>query len=175
MLRWIPVLLVLLASTAALAQTGEAAPAVVADSTRVLSEEEVSARSLALFVRLMSPYCPGATLRDCGSGQANVLRERIREQIRRGESDQQIVDALVVEYGETILSRPRFRGFGMVAYLAPIAALLIGIGALVLYLKRQGPARVIASEEDAAKPSPSADASALRRKLEDELRLRTGG
>jgi cytochrome c-type biogenesis protein CcmH len=174
MSRWIPLFLLLL-PLVALAQSSDTTSVGVAPPAAQAGEEEVSARSLALFVRLMSPYCPGATLRDCGSGQANVLRERIREQIRKGQSDQQIVDALVVEYGETILSRPRFRGFGMVAYLAPIAALLIGVGTLVLYLKRQGPARIVASEEDAAKPSPSADAGALRRKLEDELRLRTGG
>ena len=173
-LRWIALVALLALPAAAFAQADDTPVEVVADPAGRPSEEEVSTRSLALYVRLMSPYCPGATLRDCGSGQAGVLRERIREQIRNGESDQQIVDELVAEFGESILSRPRFKGFGMVAYLAPIAALLIGIAGLVAYLKRQKPRSVAASEE-VIQPSATANAAELRRKLEDELRVHTGG
>jgi cytochrome c-type biogenesis protein CcmH len=174
MTRWFVLLLLILPLGPALAQADDTPAEVIDESAARPSEEEISARSLHLFVELMSPYCPGATLRDCGSGQAATLRDRIREQIRSGQTDQEIVDALVVEFGETILSKPKFKGFGMVAYIAPIAALLIGIFALVGYLKRQKPQPIAAADEP-AHPSTRADASHLRRKLEDELRLRTGG
>lgn len=155
--------------------TGSGDGSGAATTAELPSDEEVSQRALTLFRELMSPYCPGATLRDCGSGQAEVLRNRIRGWIRAGRSDKEITDELVEEFGETILSKPRFKGFGAVAYIAPIAALLIGLGALLAYLKGQrSKTAPVAVAEGAVRPSKASDDASLRRRLDEELKVHSG-
>lgn len=122
-----------LASPVAAQETPEApAPA---GTTLTLDQQNQVA--LKLTTQFMSPYCPGASLRDCGSGQAEVLRQRIRGWVAEGRSESWIEDQLVSEFGEMILGAPRFQGWGTIAYIAPVLALLLGLGAILAFLQRQ--------------------------------------
>lgn len=150
----------------------EAAPAEAESGAR--SEAEISAMSLGLYVELMSPYCPGASLRDCGSGQAEVLRERIRGWVREGQSKSEIEERLVIEFGEAILSAPRFKGIGLIAYLAPVAAILLGLGAIMIYLKRQERERKAKAILDSDLSDDFEPTDAQRSRIAEEVRARIG-
>ena len=123
-------------------------PADPVPTPSTMSADEQNQFALKLITAYMSPYCPGANLRDCGSGKAEILRQRIRGWIAEGRSQDWITEQLVAEYGEMILGAPRFKGWGMVAYIAPILALLIGLGAVLAFLQRQ---------KDAAAQQPVGD------------------
>lgn len=130
-----------------------------------LSEDEQNQFALKLITAYMSPYCPGANLRDCGSGQAEVLRQRIRGWIAEGRTEDWITEQLVAEFGEMILGAPRFKGWGSIAYIAPVLALLIGLGAVMAFLQRQ---------KDAASQRPVDEIQAprgfqLTREIEDAV------
>jgi len=87
------------------------------------SKEEVSREALKLFNTVMSPYCPGALLADCTSSKAAVLRDEIRAELARGRDPQEIVDELIVDYGQQILGAPPLAGAGIVGHrrwLAPV-------------------------------------------------------
>ena len=128
------------------------------------SKEEVSREALKLFNTVMSPYCPGALLADCTSSKAAVLRDEIRAELARGRDPQEIVDELIVDYGQQILGAPPLEGAGIVAWILPILALVAGLWFIYSWL---GQRRVVASEQ-VAKPVHEHD-ERLREKMRAEL------
>jgi cytochrome c-type biogenesis protein CcmH len=164
--RLLTVLLVAVLAGSALAQE---APDTLVQRT----PEEVSQMSLRLHYKFMSPYCPGATLRDCTSGQAEVLRQEIRAWVAEGHSEEWITRQLVDRFGEAILGAPKFKGFGMLAYIMPVAALLGGLVFVLLFLRRQrrlGGAPTDAVVEPGREYQPSPEA---QRRLQEELDARS--
>jgi cytochrome c-type biogenesis protein CcmH len=86
---------------------------------------------------LMSPYCPGRTLSECPSPQAQTLRMWLVVQEAAGRSEAEVKDELVERYGQQLLPAPPPAGFGLAAYVVPVVAFAAG-GALVwVFLRRQ--------------------------------------
>ena len=84
---------------------------------------------------VMCPIC-GTLLELSQSPQAQRERVFIRGLIARGESKQQIKDALVAEYGQEVLAQPDDSGFDLTAYLVPILAFVAAAVALALGIVR---------------------------------------
>jgi cytochrome c-type biogenesis protein CcmH len=70
------------------------------------------------------------------SPQADRERAFIQELIDKGENEAQIKRALVGQYGQTALALPSDHGFDRAAYLIPLAAVLLLLGALAVLLPR---------------------------------------
>src|SRR5919199_6000291 len=75
---------------------------------------------------LMSPACPGRTLLNCTSSQAEQWRELIRQKLAQGESKEQILQYFVDISGEGILAAPPKRGFALTAWLLPLFVVVNG-------------------------------------------------
>lgn len=71
----------------------------------------------------------------CECGTAEQIRARIAELIDQGQDKNQILDSFVSQYGETILSSPTKKGFNLVAWIAPFAAVAAGGIALFFILR----------------------------------------
>lgn len=84
--------------------------------------------------KLIAPCCFSQTVADHYSDTAAHIKQKIRQLLAEGQSADQILDAYVRVYGERILAAPRATGFNLLAYLAPPAAVLAGIGGMVLWL-----------------------------------------
>ena len=52
------------------------------------------------------------------------MRAFIRARIAAGDSKQEIKDALVAQFGQTVLAEPPKRGFDLLAWVLPLAGLL---------------------------------------------------
>lgn len=97
--------------------------------------------------------------------QATRQRELIRGLIARGLDKQQIKTALVAEYGDDVLALPRGDGFGVTAYVVPIA-LVVMVGAVLAMLLPRWRSRAPAGiAPETTVPVSSADA----RRLDDDL------
>jgi cytochrome c-type biogenesis protein CcmH len=70
------------------------------------------------------------------SPEADRERAFIQSLIDRGQTTAQIKRALVSQYGPSVLATPTSHGFGLVAYLVPVAAAVLGIALLVVLLPR---------------------------------------
>ena len=75
---------------------------------------------------VMSPFCDGVTLHDCGSRAAVELRDQIEEWAAAGWSRDRIMDELVARYGEDVLGAPPVGGRGFLAWALPIAVVVAG-------------------------------------------------
>ncbi len=100
-----------------------------------------------LSAELMSPFCPGRTLSECPSPQADTLRMWLIVQEAAGRERAEVEAELYESYGDAILAAPRAEGFGIAAYAIPVAAFLAGGAMLALFLRRQtlAPAPVVAA------------------------------
>ena len=61
---------------------------------------------------------------------AERIRVFIRARIRAGDTKSEIKEELVSNFGEGILAAPRTHGFGLLAWIVPLAGLL-GFGAVI--------------------------------------------
>lgn len=81
--------------------------------------------------------CQNQTIADSNAELAVDLRREIRGMIRDGKSDKEIVDFMVVRYGDFVLYRPPVKGITLLLWGGPIALLLIGLYALQRYLRQR--------------------------------------
>lgn len=79
---------------------------------------------------VMAPCCWHGTVDHHNSPVAAKIGHQIESMVAEGKTRQQVLDAIVVEYGERILARPRTEGFGLWFYVAPSVA-VIGAGLLL--------------------------------------------
>jgi len=121
--------------------------------------------SYDVYNEFMSPYCPGRTLNDCPSEQAEELRRWIAAQEASGRSRAEVEEQLYRVYGDAVLSRPKARGWGLTAYVIPVVGFLAAGGLLLLFLRRQGGG---APGSGPAPPTP-VDPE-LERRIDEELR-----
>jgi cytochrome c-type biogenesis protein CcmH len=67
---------------------------------------------------------------------ADRMRSFIRRRITAGDTDGEIKQKLVAEFGEGVLAAPPARGFGLVAWLLPIGAAIALAAAVAVALRR---------------------------------------
>lgn len=89
-----------------------------------------------IAAELMSPACPGRTLINCTSGQAEQWRELIKQKLEQGETKGQILQYFVTMRGEEILAAPPKRGFALTAWLFPLFIILNGAGLIIVLAMR---------------------------------------
>ena len=95
------------------------------------------------------------------SPQADRERALIRGLIARGLSEAQIKRVLVGQYGRSVLALPSAGGFGLLAYLVPLAVVIGALAALAVLLPRWR-ARSRADTQDRVAPAPLSQADATR-------------
>lgn len=78
----------------------------------------------------------GVPLAIAESPQADAERREIRRLIAQGKTKKQVEDGLVAIYGRNVLATPKKSGFGLAAYLIPIAIVLIALIAGAVFLPR---------------------------------------
>lgn len=147
----------------AAAQPGATAPPGTVPQTP--AADDIAATHARLASELMSPFCRGLTLADCPTSGAAEMRTQIRTWLEEGRSEDWIKDTLVAEWGEWILGAPRFRGLGLIAWIAPAVVLLVGFVFVGRMLARRQP---VAAGGPVAGPPP-APADEVQRRVEQEL------
>ena len=81
--------------------------------------------------------CQNQNLADSNAELAQDLRREIRTMIGAGKSDKEIIDFMVVRYGDFVLYRPPVKGITLLLWGGPIALLLLGLFVLQRYLRQR--------------------------------------
>lgn len=100
---------------------------------------ELERRAAALSDQLRCVVCQNQTIADSQAELAVDLRRQVREQLRQGRSDEQVIDYVVQRYGHFVLYRPPFMASTLLLWCGPALLLLGGLGALALRLRRRHP------------------------------------
>ena len=121
MVKLFALLLALLAPVP-LAHAKEAAPAA--------ADPALEQRVMTLAAELRCLVCQNQTIADSSAPLAEDLRNQVREKIRAGQSDAQIIDFMVERYGDFVLYRPPVKATTLLLWFGPL--LLLAAGGLVL-------------------------------------------
>ena len=96
----------------------------------VLPDAGQEARAREISQKLRCPVCQGENIDESNAPISRDLRLYVRERIVAGDSNDQVIDAVVDRFGEFVLFKPRARGGNLVLWLAgPVMALLALLGA----------------------------------------------
>lgn len=125
-----PLLIAVLAAPAVGQSTPASAPAgaeaASPQAPQASDDPELEAEARAIASRLRCVVCQGLSVEDSPSELAQEMKNLVREQLRQGRSEEEIMAYFVGRYGEFVLLEPEPRGFNLVVYLLPVLALLGG-------------------------------------------------
>jgi cytochrome c-type biogenesis protein CcmH len=96
---------------------------------------EARARDLSRELRCM--VCQNQSIDDSDAPLARDLRLLVRERLKAGDSNAQVLDFLTARYGQFVLLRPRFGFDTALLWGAPAVVLLAGGLALIMALRRR--------------------------------------
>jgi cytochrome c-type biogenesis protein CcmH len=117
------------------------APAFAVQPDEILADPALESRARDLSRELRCMVCQNQSIDDSDAPLARDLRLLVRERLKAGDSDRQVLDFLTVRYGQFVLLRPRFGWDTALLWLAPVAVLLLGVVGLVPLLRRRSPTR----------------------------------
>ncbi|HEU5276608.1 MAG TPA: cytochrome c-type biogenesis protein [Xanthobacteraceae bacterium] len=122
---------------AALLLASAAAPSYAVQPDEILPDARLEARARDLSHQLRCMVCQNQSIDESDAPLAHDLRVLVRERLKAGDSDSQVVDFLVARYGEFVLLKPRFEWTTAPLWLAPVALLLLGAATLWAALRRR--------------------------------------
>jgi len=111
--------------------------AIAKDAQPLSDDPAVEQRLVKLSQELRCLVCQNETLADSRADLAEDLRREIREQIKAGKSDKEIIAFLTERYGQFILYRPRVTPTTYVLWFGPFVLLLAGLAVLFRYIKQR--------------------------------------
>ncbi|PDT15233.1 cytochrome c-type biogenesis protein CcmH [Rhizobium sp. J15] len=105
----------------------------------VLADPALEARARTLSAELRCMVCQNQSIDDSNADLAKDLRLLVRERIKDGDSDDQVLNYIVSRYGEFVLLKPRFNIKTVLLWGAPVLLVIAGgLSLLVFARKRVG-------------------------------------
>lgn len=102
----------------------------------MLSDPALEARARSLSAGLRCMVCQNQSIDESDADLARDLRVLVRDRLKAGDSDTQVIDYVVSRYGEFVLLKPRFEWRNALLWGTPVLLLLIG-GIFVLRSARR--------------------------------------
>jgi len=112
-------------------------PAQAVQPDEVLTDTALETRARNLSRELRCMVCQNQSIDDSDAPLARDLRLLVRERLKAGDSDTQILDFLVARYGDFVLLKPRFTSHTALLWLLPALILIAGATALFALRRRQ--------------------------------------
>ena len=107
-----------------------ATPLYAVQVDEILPNPALEARARVISQDLRCMVCQNQSIDDSEAPLARDLRLLVRERLKAGDSDTQVVDYLVARYGEFVLLKPRMSWHTAILWGAPLTILIIGLFAI---------------------------------------------
>jgi len=105
--------------------------AIIAKEAVPNEDPQIEQRMKNLTEQLRCLVCQNETLADSHADLAEDLRKQIREQMKAGKTDKEIIAYLTDRYGDFVLYKPPVKATTYLLWFGPFV--LLGGGTLVLY------------------------------------------
>lgn len=126
------------------------------EAVPVAADPALEQRSMRLAEELRCLVCQNQSLADSHAELALDLKQQIREQVKAGRSDEQVVGYMVERYGDFVLYRPPLKASTLVLWFGPFLLFAAAVAGLFFYLRRRRNA--LAPEELSAEQQARAEA-----------------
>ena len=90
-----------------------------------------------LIAELRCLVCQNQNLADSNAELAQDLRQEVYEMIQNGASDQEIINFMVVRYGDFVLYRPPFKATTAFLWIGPFIILIAGFVILLVFIRKR--------------------------------------
>lgn len=121
------------------------------------STADLEQRVQRIAEELRCLVCQNQSLADSHADLAVDLKNQVREKLREGASEKEVLAFMTERYGDFVLYRPPLKATTLLLWFGPGAALVIGLIALFLRLRR----RTALAAEPALTAEQRAHAAAL--------------
>jgi len=111
--------------------------ALLAKEAQSNEDPKIELRMRSLTEQLRCLVCQNETLADSRADLAEDLRKQVREQMKAGKSDQEILAYLTQRYGDFVLYNPPVKATTYLLWFGPFILLIGGTGVLYRYLKHR--------------------------------------
>jgi cytochrome c-type biogenesis protein CcmH len=101
------------------------------------ADPAIERRAMDLAQQLRCLVCQNQTIADSNADLANDLRQKIRQLLAQGASDDQVRDYMTARYGDFVLYRPPLRPVTLLLWFGPVVLLGGGLAALFIVLRRR--------------------------------------
>ena len=105
----------------------------------VTEDPALEKRVMALAEELRCLVCQNQTLADSHAALAIDLKNRIRELLREGKAEREVLDFMVQRYGDFVLYRPPLRATTALLWAGPFILLALGVAGLIVWLRKRKP------------------------------------
>jgi cytochrome c-type biogenesis protein CcmH len=126
------------------------APAGAVQPDEALADPALEARARALSAELRCMVCQNQSIDLSDAELARDLRILVRERLKAGDSDEEVLDYIVSRYGEFVLLKPRFNLRNAFLWGTPLLLLAGGIAILIVSQRSRKVAAPKLSDEEAA-------------------------
>ena len=137
------------------------APGFAAEAKPVSEDPALELRVQRLANELRCLVCQNQTIADSNAELAVDLRNQVREQLRQGKSEEEILAYMVQRYGDFVRYRPPVKMQTLVLWIGPFLLLAGGVFALMRHLRRR---RQMPESEDVPQARLDQAANILRGK-----------
>lgn len=137
------------ALTALLLALAVVTPACAIEPQEQLSDPALEARARVIGQELRCLVCQNESIDDSNAGLARDLRTIVRERLKAGDSNDQVLSFVTARYGDYVLLRPPLRAGTLVLWFGPAVLLVVAIVAMTLRRRRtKAEPAPLSSEED---------------------------
>ena len=95
-----------------------------------------SERFKVLVNELRCLVCQNQNLADSNAELAQDLRKEVYLMIKKGQSNDEIVDFMVVRYGDFVLYKPPFKAETFILWVGPFLILLFAVIFLIIFIRK---------------------------------------
>ncbi|MBT3225412.1 MAG: cytochrome c-type biogenesis protein CcmH [Deltaproteobacteria bacterium] len=103
----------------------------------ISAAEDIDNRVREIAHMLRCPTCQALSVKESDAGLSVNMKERIRELLQEGKSEEEILEFFVERYGEWILRSPKKEGFSLLLWTLPGLILLVTVLLLFQYLRKK--------------------------------------
>lgn len=150
-----------------LATTMFAGASAAVEPDEILKDQGLEARARELSLELRCLVCQNQSIDDSNAPLARDLRILVRERLKAGDTNREVLDYVVERYGQFVLLKPPFNTHTLLLWLAPALALIAGIW-LAYRVFLSGPGRDAASQSVSVAQSLTPEEEAKLRQILDD-------
>ena len=114
-----------------------AGPVFAKEAPTVAADPVLEKRAMALAEELRCLVCQNQTIADSHAELAVDLKNQIREKLKAGMNEAQIIDYMVARYGDFVLYRPPVKASTLPLWIGPFALLFAAVAGLFYYIVRR--------------------------------------
>ena len=136
--------------------------AVAAEAQDIAADPVLEAKLVAITSELRCLVCQNQTIADSHADLAVDLRNQVREMLKKGQTQEQILAYMTQRYGDFVLYRPPLKESTALLWFGPAALLLGGLAVLMVVLRKRNRLsadQFEADELDSLPPETATDAA----------------